>query len=156
MGDTMKGNNVSNIIEKYRGNKDALISILQDIQAEHNWLPKEIIAEVSEKLNIPLIDIYGVTTFFKAFRLKPRGKYLITVCLGTACHVRGAPRILREFEKKLHINIDETTPDNMFTLETVQCLGCCAIGPIVVVNGEYHGGVTLSKVDSLVEYYRSK
>jgi NADH-quinone oxidoreductase subunit E len=141
---------VEEIIESYGNDRSALIAILQDIQAEYLWLSPEVLRRVAEKLEIPLVDLFGIATFYKSFRLKPRGKYLITVCLGTACHVRGAPRILEELQRKLGIKEDETTKDNMFTLETVNCLGACALGPIVVVNEEYHGQMTKTKVDTLL------
>jgi len=120
---------VKSFITRYKNEKKALISILQDIQAEYNYLPQEALRFVAESMGIPLIDIIGVATFYRAFSLEPRGKHLITVCLGTACHVRGGYKILEEFEKKLRIEAGETTPDGQFTLETVACLGCCAIGP---------------------------
>lgn len=144
---------IDSVIAKYQAKKKAIIPILQDIQAEYNWLPQEAITEVSKKLNIPLIDVYGVATFFSQFSLKPRGKHIITVCLGTACHVRGGPRILDEFARRLNIKAGETTEDMQFTLETVNCLGCCAIGPVVVIDGEYYGGMTSRKVDSLLAEY---
>jgi len=105
----------------------------------------------SEGLEIPLIDVYGVATFYKSFSLKPRGKHLITACLGTACHVRGGPRIVDELQRKLKIKPGETTDDGEYTLETVNCLGCCAIGPIVVKDGIYHGQMNPQRVDSLLE-----
>jgi NADH:ubiquinone oxidoreductase subunit E len=145
---------VNTIMDKYRGENSALISILQDIQAEYNYLPEEALREIAQALDIPLIDIYGVATFYKSFSLTPRGKHLVTVCLGTACHVRGGRRILGEVVKKLNIGPGETTEDKLFTLETVNCLGCCAIGPIVVVDGEYYGEMTARKVDPILEKYR--
>ena len=120
---------VKSHITKYNNEKKALISILQDIQEEYNYLPQEALRIVSKALGIPLIDIFGVATFYRAFSLEPRGKHLITVCLGTACHVRGGPKILEEFERKLNIEAGETSKDGQFTLETVACLGCYAIGP---------------------------
>lgn len=145
---------VSEIIKKYRARKGALISILQDIQTEYNWLSKETITEVSKKLGIPLINIYEVASFYKAFSLKPRGEHIITVCMGTACHVRGAPRILDELSRELNIEPGETTEDMQFTLETVNCLGCCAIGPVVVIDGEYHGGMNPTKATRLLKRYK--
>ncbi|MBI4723391.1 MAG: NADH-quinone oxidoreductase subunit NuoE [Candidatus Stahlbacteria bacterium] len=145
---------IDNIIQKHKTQKEALIPILQDIQVELNWLPPEAIKEVAQKLAIPLIDVYGVASFYRAFSLKPRGKHIITVCLGTACHVRGGARIVAEVSRKLNIEPDETTEDMQFTLETVNCLGCCAIGPVVVIDGEYYGGVTSSKVNSIISKYR--
>lgn len=144
---------VNTIMDKYKGEDGAVISILQDIQAEYNYLPQDALREVSERLDLPLIDIYSVATFYKSFSLTPRGKHLITVCLGTACHVRGGPRILEEVERRLDIKAGETTEDKLFTLETVNCLGCCAIGPIVVVDDEYYGEMTIRKVDPILKRY---
>ncbi|NIO48097.1 MAG: NADH-quinone oxidoreductase subunit NuoE [Candidatus Aminicenantes bacterium] len=143
-------------IKKYNNEKKALISILQDIQEEYNYLPPEALKIVSKSLDIPLIDIFGVATFYRTFSLKPRGKHLITVCLGTACHVRGGPKILEEFKRKLNIKAGETTKDMRFTLETVACLGCCAIGPVVVVDGNYHSQTSIGTVDSILKKYRKK
>jgi NADH-quinone oxidoreductase subunit E len=111
---------------------------------------------VSKALGIPLIDIIGVATFYRAFSLEPRGKHLITVCLGTACHVRGGPKILEEFERKLNIEAGETSKDGQYTLETVACLGCCAIGPVVVVDGDYYAQTTIRKVGSILKKHIKK
>lgn len=141
---------------KYDYQKKALISILQDIQDEYTYLPQEALKIVSRTLGIPLIDIIAVATFYRAFSLKPRGKHMVTVCLGTACHVRGGLKILEEFERKLKVKAGETTQDGQLTLETVACLGCCAIGPVVVVDGDYHAQTTIRKVDSILKKYREK
>ncbi len=147
---------VFSLIEKYKNEKRALISILQEIQAEFNYLPQDILRVVAKTLNVPLIDVVGVATFYRAFSLKPRGKHLITVCLGTACHVRGGPKILEEFERQLKIKSGETTSDNQFSLETVACLGCCAIGPVVVVDGNYHAQTNIRKVNLILKKYIKK
>jgi NADH:ubiquinone oxidoreductase subunit E len=147
---------VKSFITKHHNEKKALISILQDIQAEYNYLPQEALRIVSKRLDVPLIDIVGVATFFRAFSLEPRGEHLVTVCLGTACHVRGGPKILEEFERKLNIKSGDTTEDGQFSLETVACLGCCAIGPVVVVDGDYYAQTTIRKVDSILKRYRKK
>jgi len=146
---------VSAIVDKYQGAGGALIAILQDVQVEYNYLPADALKSVAERLNIPLISVYGIATFYKAFSLTPRGKHLITVCLGTACHVRGTKRILGEVQKRLGVKRGETTEDKQFTLETVNCLGCCAIGPVMVVDGEYFGQTTTAKVEPILEKYRS-
>ena len=143
-------------IKKYSNEKKALISILQDIQEEYNYLPQEALKIVSRTLGVPLIDIIGVATFYRAFSLEPRGKHLITVCLGTACHVRGGPKILEEFERKLNIEAGQTSKDGQFSLETVACLGCCAIGPVVVVDGNYHAQTTIRKVGSILKKHLKK
>ena len=141
---------VEAIIDRYQGERGLLIPLLQDIQAELNYLPKEALAKVSEGMEIPLSQVFGVATFFRAFSLKPRGRHVIKVCLGTACHVRGGRQILDKLERDLGISAGQTTDDLEFTLETVNCLGACALGPIVVVNEEYNGQMRLGKVDRLL------
>lgn len=147
---------VKSFIDKYSGQKRALIAILQDIQGEFNYLPSESLRFVSEILGIPLIDIISVATFYRSFSLQPRGKHLITVCMGTACHVRGGPKILEEFERKLNVKAGQTTMDKQFSLETVACLGCCAIGPVVVVDDDYHAQTTIRKANSILKKYKAK
>jgi len=146
----------SKIIEKYKGKKSTLLAVLQDIQETYNWLPLESLKLVSKELCVPLIDIYSVATFYRAFSLAPRGKHLVTVCLGTACHVRGAPLVIDRVQKQLGISPGCTTKDKQFTLETVNCLGACALAPIVVVDGKYHGQTTTQKVDSILAKYKKK
>ena len=147
---------VDSILDKWSNNGSSLISILLDIQSRYNYLSKDALIRVSERLHIPLIHVYSVATFYKSFSLKPRGKHLITVCLGTACHVRGAPEVLNEIENQLNINVGETTPDNNFTLETVRCLGTCAIGPVVTIDGEYYGQMNSKKIHSILKKYEKK
>jgi len=147
---------VESLIKKHSNQRKALIPILRDIQEEYNYLPQEALISVSESLDIPLIDIVGVATFYRAFSLEPKGKHTITVCLGTACHVRGGPKVLEEFERKLKIMAGHTTEDNEFTLETVNCFGCCAIGPVVVVDKDYYAQTNIRKVDSILKNYRKK
>ncbi|KPJ53325.1 hypothetical protein AMJ39_05075 [candidate division TA06 bacterium DG_24] len=127
-----------------------LIAVLQDIQEHYNYLPEAALQEVAARLDIPLRDVYGVATFYRSFSLAPKGEHIVTVCLGTACHVRGGARIVEALARELEIEAGETTPDLEFTLETVNCLGCCAIGPIVVVDGEYHGEMTAQGAVNLV------
>ncbi len=144
---------VSQILDNYQHDRGMLVSVLQDVQTEYNYLSKEALMQVSHSLDIPLTQVYSVATFFKAFSLKPRGRHLINVCLGTACHVRGAVRILEKIERDLGINSGETTPDLKFTLETVNCVGACALGPIVKIDEEYHGEMSTDKVDSMLKNY---
>lgn len=144
---------VESILDNYQRDKGMLVSILQDVQAEYNYLPEEALVEVSRALGAPLSQVYSVATFFKAFSLEPRGRYLINVCLGTACHVRGAVKVLEAIERELDIKTGETTKDLKFTLERVNCVGCCALGPVVVINGEYHGQMKTDKVKALLENY---
>jgi NADH-quinone oxidoreductase subunit E len=141
---------VSDIINKYNGDRGQLVSILQDIQTEYYYLPKEALIQVSESMSIPASRVYDVATFFRAFSLEPRGKHLINVCLGTACHVRGGIRVLEGIERCLSIKRGETTKDRKFTLETVNCMGCCAVGPAVKIDGDYYGHMSTDKVDSLL------
>ena len=144
---------VKQILENYRYDKSLLVSILQDIQAEYRYLPEDALIEVSQGLGVPLSQVYSVATFFRAFSLKPMGRHLVNVCLGTACHVRGAIRILEKIERELGIKPGETTKDLNFTLETVNCVGACALGPIVIADGEYSGQMTSAKVDDVLKKY---
>jgi len=141
------------ILDTHRCDRGMLVGILQDIQAEYKYLPREALEEVSRELQIPLTQVYSVATFFKAFSLKPRGRHLIHVCLGTACHVRGGVKILERIERELGISRGETTKDLKYTLETVNCVGACALGPIVVIDGEYSGGMTTDRVKPLLDRY---
>ena len=143
-------NKVTAIINKYNGDRGQLVSILQDIQAEYYYLPKEALIQVSKTMAIPASRVYDVATFFRAFSLEPRGKHLINVCLGTACHVRGAARILEQIERSLTIKRGGTTKDRKFTLETVNCMGCCAVGPAVKIDGDYFGQMRTDKVDGVL------
>jgi len=137
--------------KKETSSSDDLIEILQDIQMEFNYLPEEALRLVSEKLEIPLIEVFRVANFYKAFTLKPRGKHLVTVCMGTACHVRGAPKFLDEVLDILKVKPGETTEDGEFTVETVNCLGACALGPVVVVDGKYYKHMTAGKLTDLID-----
>lgn len=141
---------ITEIISRYPEPRASVLQILQDIQNEYNFLPRIALDYLAQNLRVPLSVIYSLATFYSAFSLKPRGKYHITICLGTACHVRGAAAILSEFERQLGIAASENTPDMRFSLETVNCLGCCAIGPIVVCNGKYHGEFKLRDVAALI------
>lgn len=132
-----------------------LIEILQDIQETYNYLPEEALREVAQKLEVPLIEVFRVANFYKAFTLKPRGKHLITVCMGTACHVRGAPRLADEVLGQLKVKPGDTTEDGEFTVETVNCLGACALGPVVVLDGEYYDHMTPGKLRDLIEHVRT-
>ncbi|AKG53686.1 [Fe] hydrogenase HymA subunit putative [Dehalogenimonas sp. WBC-2] len=142
---------VNNVLAKYDRDASMLVGILQDIQLELNYLPKESLVMVSEGLNLPLSRVYSVATFFKAFSLKPRGRHGIHVCMGTACHVRGAEKVLDKLETEMCLCAGETSADMKFTLETVNCVGACALGPVVVVDGEYVGQVSTDKVKSILE-----
>lgn len=144
---------VENILHKYGYQMSYIIQILQDVQVEFNYLPKEALEYVSQRLKMPMSKIYSIATFYAGFSLNPRGKHLCTVCMGTACHVRGAANVLDRIEERLGIKSGATTPDKLFTLETVNCLGACALAPIVVIDGEYHGQTTVNKVDVVIDKY---
>lgn len=141
------------ILDKYPKSPSSLMPILQDIQIEFNYLPKESLIYVSNNTDIPLSQVYNVATFYNAFSLVPRGRHIISVCMGTACHVRGAGKILSELERRLGIMAGETTQDMKFTLESVNCLGACALGPVMVIDGEYFGKVSPDKISSILEKF---
>ena len=147
---------VLEILEKYEYKKSSLISILLEIQEEFNYLPKEAITLVADQLFIREIEVYAVATFYKVFSLKPRGEFVINVCMGTACHVQGAPRILERLERELGIKRGETTSDMKFTLETVRCVGCCGLAPVIMVGDVFYGKQTPSKVARLVDKLAKK
>ncbi len=144
---------VDQIIERYEGTKGTLIAVLQDLQDEYYYLPEEALRRVAERMEVPLSRIYSLARFYKAFSLKPRGKYLISVCLGTACHVRGGQRNLEKLQRDLGIRVGETTPDHRFTLERVYCLGACALAPLVVIGKKYYGRMTPAKLEVALKGY---
>jgi len=144
---------IDQIIDKYQGDSSALIQVLLEIQSENHWLPKEALEKVSEKLEVPLNQIQHVATFYKAFSLVPRGRHEIQVCMGTACHIRGAPRVLDAVQDLLGIHPGETDLDLKFSLNTVNCLGCCALGPVMVVDGKYHGKITPTEAEKVLKDY---
>ena len=142
---------IRGILEKHTEERGRLTAVLEEIQDKYGYLPEEALRTVSEATGRSLVDIYGVATFYHSFSLKPRGKHLVSVCLGTACHVRGAPKVAEELKAQLGIEPGETTPDKEFTLETVNCLGACALGPVVVIDGRYFSKVRRSKVRALLD-----
>src|SRR4030043_97411 len=144
---------VDSIIDSYTDKKEQLISLLQDVQAEFNYLPRDVLIKISQKLDIPISQVFSVATFFRAFTLKPRGRHLLTVCLGTACHVRGGQRLVDKIERDWGIRPGETTEDMKFTLERVNCLGCCALGPVMVIDGEAHGNLVPVKIEKILNGY---
>jgi NADH-quinone oxidoreductase subunit E len=145
---------VKQALQKHQHDKSLLVDVLQDIQAEVGYLPQEMLEETGRGLGVPVSRVYSVATFFKAFSLKPRGRHLINVCLGTACHVRGSDKVLAEIEKELKIKAGQTTKDLKFTLETVNCVGACALGPMVIVGEDYHGEMTPEGVASVLQQYK--
>ena len=151
----MNQNDLTTLPDRDVDRNGGLISVLEEIQARYGYLPEQELRQLAEETNRSLVDIYGVATFFRAFSLKPRGKHLVSACLGTACHVRGGPTIAKELERQLEIKAGETTRDKEFTLETVNCLGACALGPVVVVDGHYFSKVRLSMVRGILDRARS-
>jgi NADH-quinone oxidoreductase subunit E len=142
---------VDKIVDQHQGKKTAVISILHDIQDRYNHLPKEALEQVAGRLGMVLTDIYGVATFYKSFSLIPKGKHSVTLCLGTACHVRGGPKILKEMTQQLGIEPGQTTKDKKFSLQVVNCLGVCAIGPVMFVDGKFYGEMTPVKARRIID-----
>ena len=150
----MENSDLKKIVAKAENEQRELIHILHNVQSEFGYIPPQAITAIAKYLKISEGDIYGVVTFYKAFSLEPRGKHLVTICMGTACHVRGAPSILDEFERQLNIESGETTEDNLFTLETVNCVGACALGPIAITDEEYHGQLKTNEVEKILQEIR--
>ena len=140
---------VDEIVDRYVGGEGILIQLLLDIQKELRWIPKEAVERISERLQVPLSQIYRVASFYKAMSLRPRGKHLVNVCLGTACQVRGAPRLLDNVMNILGIKPRETDQEQRFTLTTVNCLGCCALGPVMVVDGQYYSKPNVKEIEQI-------
>ena len=141
------------MIDGYKGKEGSLIQLLLDLQSEFNWISKDTLQEISERLKIPRSRIYRIASFYEAMSLRPIGKHKVSVCMGTACQVRGSGMILDRTESKLKIKQGETTHDMRFTLKRVNCLGCCAIGPVMVVDEDYHGRVTSDRVERIIKKY---
>jgi NADH:ubiquinone oxidoreductase subunit E len=139
------------ILGRYTPEPKHLISVLQDIQLAYRYLPRSALERVAEILGVPLAKVYGVATFYKAFSLTPRGEKVLRVCTGTACHIRGAPLILNELKNRLKLNPGETTADLKFSLEAVNCVGACALAPVVMVNDTAHGNLSVTKVRKLTK-----
>lgn len=137
------------IVDKYGGDKSALIQVLLDIQRENRWLPKDTLKLVSQGLGVPLTQIYHISTFYKAFSLILKGRHSVSVCLGTACQVRGAPRLLDKVIESLKMKPGETSTDMRFSLDTVNCLGCCALGPVMVIDGEYYSKPSAKEIEQI-------
>jgi NADH-quinone oxidoreductase subunit E len=147
---------VERIIESYHADPISLLMILQDICDRYQYLPRPVVPLVAERLGIQESLIYSVATFYKSISLEPRGKYIISVCTGTACHVRGADKVMETIEDKLHIKEGQSTDDLLFTVQAVRCLGCCASGPVVMVNKEIYGGIDRSGAEKLLEQYMAE
>ena len=145
---------IDGILDQHARDPSAIIAVLQDMQEQVNYLPEGALRYVAEQLDIPASKVYSLATFYRAFSLEPRGRHQIYVCTGTACHVRGAVKIIDALEREIGIQAGETDEDLEFTLETVNCVGACALGPVIVVDGEYHGQMTAAKSVRLVKKLR--
>ena len=141
------------IEEKYGNNPEALVMVLQDINAEYNYIPPAALHYVAEKFDIPLSKVYSVATFYKAFHLEPRGRHIVSQCVGTACHVRGAMKIKGKVEKSLSIKEGENTEDMRYTFETVRCIGCCSLGPVLKVDEEVYSNVEQNQVEAILQKF---
>ena len=141
-------------IEKYPDKKGILIPVLQDVQAKYGYVPGEAVSFIAKELSLYPVDIYGVLTFYAQFHLTPRGRHIVTVCQGTACHVMGGKAILDYISRLLDVAVGETTKDGTFTLERVACLGCCGMAPVVMIDNEFYGGCTIQSVEKLIDKYR--
>jgi NADH-quinone oxidoreductase subunit E len=149
----MEDNMIDQIIDKYEAKAEGLLQIMLEIQKENHWLPNEAIQKISQRLQVPLSRVQHIATFYKAFSLVPKGRHEVHICLGTACHVRGAPRVLDAVQDQLGIKPGETDSELKFSLETVNCLGCCALGPVMEVDGKYHGKMVPGKVKEILSNY---
>ena len=150
---TMDNKRIDLIIDKHNGEASSLIQVLLEIQSENNWLPKEVLERIGKKLQVPLSRILHITSFYKAFSLVPKGRHEVHICMGTACHVRGAKRILETVQEQTGIKPGETDLDLKFSLETVNCLGCCALGPVMEIDGKTHGKISTSKTADVLKNY---
>jgi NADH-quinone oxidoreductase subunit E len=149
----MDNDRIDQIIDKNHGEPSYLIQVLLDIQSEHHWLPREALERVAERLQVPLTRIQHIATFYKAFSLVPKGRHEIHICVGTACHVRGAPRILDAAQELTGIKPGETDLDLKFSLQTVNCLGCCALGPVLEIDGKTHGKMAPAQMADVLKNY---
>ena len=146
---------INNIINSYKGNPEALLMIMQDISDIYNYVPPEVIPVLVEKLRVKESLVYSVATFYKTISLEPRGKYIVSVCTGTACHVRGAEKIMDVLQNRLEVDQGQTSDDGLFTLEAVRCIGCCGLAPVLKVGEEIHGQMTKNKIPELLHTYQS-
>jgi NADH-quinone oxidoreductase subunit E len=150
----MEAEVIDKILEKHPKEPGSIIQVLLDVQNELYYLPRDVLEYVSKQLNVPISRTYGLATFYKAFSLKPKGKYPVSVCTGTACHVQGARKIMEQFERELGIKNGETTEDKKFSLESVRCLGCCGLAPVITVGKNLHGKIPASKVSKILKQYK--
>jgi NADH-quinone oxidoreductase subunit E len=150
----LDGETIDRIIEKYGGAPDNLIQVLLEVQSRYHWLPKAALERIAAGLGVPMARIQHIATFYKAFSVVPRGRHEVHVCMGTACHVRGAARILDSVEDLTGIHPGETDLELKYSLETVNCLGCCALGPVVEIDGKAHGKVTTAETPKILDKYK--
>lgn len=143
-------------IEEWKDKPGNLIMVLHKVQQTYGYIPRAIAIETSELLDVPLAKIYGVVTFYNFFKLQKAGKYIIQVCLGTACYLRGGDDLIKEFERQLGVGVNATTSDGLFSIEAVRCLGCCGLAPVAVVNGDVHGKLETKDVAGIIEKYRAQ
>lgn len=155
-GNCGKDEQMQKILQKYEKDKSNLIQILNETQEHYGYIPKSAQTEISEYLNMPMAEIYGVITFYSRFTLKPKGKYNVAVCLGTACFVKGSEKVLDRLKEKLGIDVGETTPDGKFSIEATRCIGACGLAPVFTVNDEVYGKATPEMIDKVIEEYKNK
>ena len=147
---------VEAILAKYKNDPDFLIEILQDVQDQWRYLPQDVMRFVADELRVPLARVFHIATFYKAFSLEPKGKYEIQVCMGTACHVKGAARVLDALSRELNIEPGKTTDDKLYTLEPVRCVGACGVAPVIAIDDEYHGDLTPDSSARLIARHRKE
>jgi NADH-quinone oxidoreductase subunit E len=147
-------NEAINIMKSYPNSKRYTLAILQDVQREYGYIPREVMNSLSEYLNLPISKIYSISTFYKSLSLEVKGKYIIKVCDGTACHIRDSKTILDEIQELLGIKPGDTTQDGLFSIEIVNCLGACALAPVMVINGKYYGKMNKEKIKSIIDEYK--
>ena len=155
-GNCAKDEQMQKILQKYEKDKSNLIQILNETQEYYGYIPKSAQTEISEYLNMPMAEIYGVITFYSRFTLKPKGKYNVAVCLGTACFVKGSEKVLDRLKEKLGIDVGETTPDGKFSIEATRCIGACGLAPVFTVNDEVYGKATPEMIDKIIDEYKNK
>lgn len=153
---TVEMKKAKEIVAKYHGEKSFLIAVLQDVQEAYRYLPKKVLVYVSKEMFIPLTKVYEAATFYNAFSLNPRGRYLVELCAGTACHVKGAFNLQAKLERELNVVCGETTEDEVFTLEQVRCLGCCSLAPVIRIDNNIHAYLTQDKIPKILRNYRKQ
>ncbi len=152
----MEIDKVQEIIERWEKREDLTIEMLHDVQSEFNYLPEDALSQISEEVGVPISTLYSVATFYRAFSLTPRGRHMISVCMGTPCHALGAPIVVEALERQLNVKCGGTTDDMNFTLETTGCVGTCGLAPVIIVDDELYGPVNPAKVSKLVDKYKNQ